>query len=214
MLANEIRTLDEKAKELKANTYPWARRPIWLATVFMVLFVGCIVIGMVSGPAGRAFSRGNPALDTGSDGFKAFESQVKAYWGTQFDLSKIQPDRQKAFWQLLASEVERERKVKYSNFDRLTEPEQTKINQEMTTELVKFLLTSEDLPDYMSATLAKQINLPVSAIASPPERSGPEFHAFVASCKLFGRPMRTPPHSPHKITRNLVSCTRPRYIVS
>jgi hypothetical protein len=62
----------------------------------------------------------------------------------------------KALGQLLASEVERERKVKYPNFAQLTGPEQTKINQEMTTELVKFLLTSGDLPDYMSATLAKQ----------------------------------------------------------
>jgi GYF domain 2 len=87
-IVNEIRILEEKMKELQRNTYPWARRPIWLATVFMVLLVGGIVLGMVSGPAGRAFSQGTPGPDTGSNGFKAFESQVKAYWGTQFDYQR------------------------------------------------------------------------------------------------------------------------------
>jgi hypothetical protein len=68
----------------------------------------------------------------------------------------------------------------------LTEPEQTKIRREMTTEFMKFFLTSGDLlPDYLSASLAKELKLPVAGIVSPPERSGPEFDAFVASCKTF-----------------------------
>jgi hypothetical protein len=116
VIANEISILDEKMKELERNTYPWARRPIWLATFIMVLLVGCIVLAMVSGPAGRAFSQGTSAIDTGSDGFKAFESQVKAYWASEptFFL-KMSPDKQKAFWELIGSEIIRQEKVRYPN---------------------------------------------------------------------------------------------------
>jgi hypothetical protein len=183
-IANEIRTLDEKMKELERNTYPWARRPFWLATVLMVLLMG-FVIAMVTAPVGRAFSQGRSALDTGSVGFQAFESNFKAYWAAHPNLLKMKGGEQEALGQLVRDEVDRELTVSYPKFSQLPAAEQTRIRNETGDEVWKFLITNGDVPDYFGAFIAKQLNIAVPPIPSAPERSGPEFDAFVARFKVF-----------------------------
>lgn len=184
-IGNEIRILEEKMKDLERNTYPWARRPMWLATLFLVLVVGGIVIAMVSGPAGRAFSQAPLALDTGSAKFKAFESQFKAFMAAHPNLVKLTADEQKTLGNLVRDEATREISVSYPKLSQLPAAEQTRIRTETGEEVWKFLITNGDVPDYFGALVAKQLNIAVPTIPSPPERSGPEFDAFVAKFKVF-----------------------------